>query len=72
VDRNLERIALARGRIAEYRDTVTCRTTFAIELADVRQFIQNAPGNHFALVYDDWSQALKALGQALGIEVTLV
>ncbi len=68
LDRNLERMALARGRIVECRDTVACRTTFAIELDDVRQFIQNAPGNHFALVYGDWSQALKALGQALDLQ----
>ncbi|MFC1895482.1 hypothetical protein ACFL0Q_02315 [Thermodesulfobacteriota bacterium] len=72
LDRKLQYVALGRGRIMEYRDTVTCRTTFSIEMADVRQFVQNAPGNHFALVYGDWSAAMKALSQILDLKAIIV
>ncbi len=67
--RNLEKILAFRGKIVDCRDTVACRTTVTIEISDVRQFIRKALGNHHVMVYGDYIGEIRALGQALGMNL---
>jgi L-fucose isomerase-like protein len=48
---------------------VVCRTTVTVEISDVRQFIRKALGNHHVMVYGDHIGEIRALSQALGMNL---
>ena len=49
--RNLDRIVALTGKVLACRDTTFCRNTITIQIQNTRQFIQQAEGNHQALVF---------------------
>jgi L-fucose isomerase-like protein len=70
--RNLERMAAVRGEIMACEDTTTCRNTLTIKIRNAREFIKRAEGNHHALVFGDYLEDLKILGELIGSQVHLV
>ncbi len=69
VARDLDKIVALRGKIVDCRDTVSCRTTVTVKIRDVREFIQKALGNHHVMVYGDHIGDIRALSQALGMNL---
>jgi L-fucose isomerase-like protein len=49
-------------------DTEFCRNTLSVRVPDVRRFVQEAEGNHHALVFGDWMGELKELCAVLECE----
>jgi L-fucose isomerase-like protein len=70
--RNLERMAAVKGEITACEDTTTCRNTLTIKISNAREFIKRAEGNHHALVFGDYLEDLKILGELIGSQVHLV
>jgi len=69
VARGLEKILALRGKIVDCRDTVSCRTTITVEISDAREFIRKALGNHHVMVYGDHIGEIRALSQAVGMNL---
>ncbi len=70
--RNLESITAVRGEITACDDTVFCRNTLTIKVDNAREFVRRAEGNHHALVFGDYLENLKVLGELIGCEVHVV
>ena len=54
------------------RDTTFCRNTLTIQGSNVREFVQQTDGNHQVVVFGDYMDELRALGQILGFEFCAV
>jgi hypothetical protein len=61
-----------KGHLQKGVDSVVCRFTAWIKVADVAAVAHNAFSFHHAMVYGDQTEALKALGKRLGVEVIVV
>lgn len=66
--RNLERVAAFSGELVSCQDTEFCRNTLGVRLSDVRRFVQEAEGNHHAMVFGNWLTELEWLCRALDCE----
>ena len=60
-DRNLERMVALTGKILAGEDTTFCRNTLSIQVHNVRDFVQQAEGNHHALVFGDYLDDMQTL-----------
>lgn len=65
VHRNLERIVALKGEILSCEDTTFCRNTLTIQIHNAREFVQQAEGNHHALVFGDYLDDMEALSSVL-------
>jgi L-fucose isomerase-like protein len=65
-----EQMLALRGEIVDCRDTTSCRTTVTVKISDAREFIRKALGNHHVMVYGDYTGDIRALSQALGMNLT--
>lgn len=65
VQRNLERIVALSGEVVACEDTTFCRNTVTIRIQNTREFIQQAEGNHHALVFGNYLDDLEALSRIL-------
>ncbi len=63
--RNLDRIVALTGKIIACQDTTFCRNTITIQIQNTRQFIQQAEGNHQALVFGNHLDDLQYLSGVL-------
>lgn len=63
--RNLEKVVALTGKVMSCQDTTFCRNTVTLQIQNTRAFIQQAEGNHHALVFGEYLDDLKALSQML-------
>lgn len=63
--RNLERVTAFSGQLVSCEDTEFCRNTVGVRIPHVRRFVQQAEGNHHAMVFGNWLRELEALCGAL-------
>jgi len=63
--RNLEKVVALTGKVVACQDTTFCRNTVSIQIKDTRAFIQQAEGNHHALVFGNYLDELKMLSALL-------
>ena len=64
--RNLERIVALTGEVLTCEDTTFCRNTLTIQIHNAREFVQQAEGNHHALVFGDYLDDMETLSSVLG------
>ena len=64
--RNLERIVALTGEVLTCEDTTFCRNTLSIQIHNAREFVQQAEGNHHALVFGDYLDDMESLSSVLG------
>lgn len=67
LDADLGAMMAARGEIVECRDTICDRTTLTVRVADARDFVHKAAGNHQVVVYGDYLGELRELCGLLGM-----
>jgi L-fucose isomerase-like protein len=63
--RNMENLVALAGKVVECRDTTFCRNTLSIQIENARAFVQQAEGNHHALVFGDYIEDLKMLSDLM-------
>lgn len=72
---NMDKIMIAKGTITGCDDFVTpeCKIAVVFDVADSRDFHRKEAsfGHHFAWVYGDYVDDLKAFGEMMGLEVVL-
>jgi L-fucose isomerase-like protein len=64
--RNLERIVALTGEVLTCKDTTFCRNTLTIKIHNAREFVQQAEGNHHALVFGEYLDDMEALSSVPG------
>ena len=69
---DLTKLLVIKGHLQKCVDSVVCRFTAWIKVADVAAVAHNAFSFHHAMVYGDQTEVLKALGKRLGVEVIVV
>ena len=63
--RNLERIVALTGEVVACEDTEFCRNTVTIKIKNVRDFIEQAQGNHHGMVFGNYLNDLETLSEIL-------
>jgi len=69
---DLTKLLVIKGHLQKCVDSVVCRFTAWIKVADVADVAHNAFSFHHAMVYGDQTEMLKELGKKLGIQVIVV
>jgi hypothetical protein len=70
VRRNMERMTACSGELVSCEDTEFCRNTLGVRIAHVRRFVEEAEGNHHALVFGNWMEELELLCNVLDCDLT--
>jgi len=66
---DLENMICTTGRIVGHKDIPgDCRVILKIRIADARNFIHTASGNHYVMVYGDYKEQLEELNKLFGIK----
>jgi L-fucose isomerase-like protein len=58
------------GELVSCEDTEFCRNTLGVRIAHVRRFVEEAEGNHHALVFGNWMEELELLCNVLDCDLT--
>jgi hypothetical protein len=66
--RDLDKLLLLGGELIGCEDTIACRNTLSVKVADVKEFVRRAFGQHHVIVYGNRIRQTKALCETLGIE----